>query len=445
MNKISQSEASEGLLAGLLLDPQLIPVVSSKIESGDFTDANHGGLFDLVCNMHHAGESVRDGALVIARLRESGLLSRIGGVKKFKEAFLNAEAVPNVHVYADQIRRDSVAGKLSALSTRFLHRTMKGDDPLTLAQWMRYELEAIEAKASTDSHISTMGDACRKLIGDVATTLVSGKSPAVETGIDFLDATYGGLLPSRLCVVAARPGAGKSSIAQQVGEGIAAANRGAHFVSLEMSRDEVAARYLARKTGINGKYIANHLVNETELRRLTEAAQSCELPFTISEPSGKFSTVEAICAEARVQATSGNMSVLIVDYLQIVEPSDPKQREYDKVTLATRAFKQLSRELRVPVVLLSQLSRKGEDGKEAGRPKLSHLRSSGSIEQDADAVIFLHAEPDGTVSLIVEKMRGGERGETKLTFHGPTCTFRDVATEDMPNHESGFDQFNRGD
>lgn len=445
MRSIDAAESSRGLLSAILLDPRTIPLVESIVVPEDFDDADHRRLFNLLVEMNRAGESVRDTRLVMNRLRASGVLDALGGPDRFKLDYLNDRASENAATYARQVRGFAVNKQVAELSIDFAKRTERNDiDADSVLSWLRAELGGIESKASDQSHVSTIGEACAGLMQDIDATVSSGQSAGLPTGITQFDDVYGGLYRSRLYVPAAGPGRGKSSLAQQIGENIAASNRGAFYVSLEMSRAELAGRYLARQTRINAKYILSHAITPSDQRCLTKATEKSQgVPFLISEPFGRQATVEAICSSARVRKATDDISVVIIDYLQIIEPSTPKQTEYEKVTLATRAFKQLSRELAIPVVLLSQLNRRPEsDGKEPRRPRLSDLRSSGSIEQDADAVLFLHDEGGGLVRLIVAKMRGAEKSDAiLLRFDGPLCEFQNPAIEDDPNFNDAFAEY----
>lgn len=460
MREIDHMDAARGVLAGMLLDPQLIPSVESLVCSSDFpadidsVTCSTGRFFSLLVEMHRAGESLRDLRLVTSRVVASGLIDALGGVAKFQDDYLTERAersTDNAIHYANSLRACSVRKKIKSLAGTFSRRAnAAGEDPAALAEWMRYELAAIESQAGDKSHIHRIGDGCRGLLDAIDETRAGGQSPGLMTGLYLLDDFYDGLHPGRLYVFGARPGAGKSSAAQQlcenivhgVGESIADRHRAALFVSLEMGRDEVTARYLSRRTGINGKHILSHAITDVERARLEDVAVNADsLPFFVSTPNGRQATAEAICAEARVMKATEDISVVIVDYLQIVDDSTANQREIDKTTRASRLFKQLSRELNIPVVLLSQLSRAGEsDGKsnQARQPRLSDLRSSGSIEQDADAVIFLHHEGGDVVQMIVAKMRGGERLTRPFIFDGPTCSFNEPSSA---NREPAFDDF----
>ncbi len=460
MHKIDPLEAEQGLLAAMLLDPTTIPAVESIVGYDDFErddnrKSSRGEFFTLLVELHRAGQSIRDRRLVVNQLRATGLLQRLGGPVEFSATYAVDRVPDNAATYATHVREHSVRRQLRGLASRFSERVLLGEDDATsIAQWTRMELEAIESRASDANSIVTMGDACEQVIADIQAAKHDGNVELIETGVDHLDNLYGGLQPARLYVIAARPGGGKSCLSQQMGEFIADSNLGALFVSLEMSTKELATRYLARKTGINSKYIGTYAVDDDEEQRLIQASRKAQsMPFFINVPFGRRASVEAICAIARVQKATNDISVLLVDYLQITESDDPRrdEREYERVTKATRSFKQLSRELNIPVVILSQLNRDGDKGgkghgdssQQSRWPRLSDLRSSGSIEQDADCVMFLHDEGAGLVRLIVAKMRGAERSDELLRFDGPTCTFSASRPEDHPNHFDEFSDFSR--
>ena len=437
MQDVDQPTAEVGLIASMLLEPSVIAHVETVVSESDFASPERRDLFGLLLNMHHAGESIRDLSLVFSRIRDASLLERLGGPKGFR-VFTNHNAVANVEVYATAVRSHSVKRTTIKLSEQFARR-VQSEDPTKLTKWLRCELDAIESMASSFRHVSTIGESCSQLISEIEATKAEGTSPGVATGIDHIDQLYGGLHQRRMYIAAGRPGGGKTSLSQQIGEHIASQNQSAFFVSLEMSRTEIAGRYLARQTGINSKYINAHIVDESDIAKMRAAeAESKSLPFIVSEPSSRQSTLSAICAEIRLQKTIADISIAIIDYLQIIEPARAGQIEYERFSEATRAFKQLARELKIPILLLSQLNRGSEKDKPR-EPRASDLRGSGTIEQDADGIFLLHDEGRGKIKLIIPKMRGGERSETTLRFDGPTCTFSAERIEDHPNYHPEFD------
>lgn len=456
MRDIAQADAEIGVIAAILERPDALHEAQAIISADDFGKeldgrSTNGEAFTLLSKIDDAGQSLHDVALIAGQFRSSGLIDRIGGIEVFRETYLRPGANLNAEHYAQAVRAHSARRRLSRLQKRIACESDRDiADPLDYVQRLRLELETIEHAATTDTHILSIGTACQRLRNEIAETKRTGGTVGLDTGIRWFDERFG-LHPRKLYVLAARPGNGKTSLGQQFAETIAAENVGTLLFSLEMGHDEIAARYLSRVLDINSKAIGNHCTTDIDDDRIGRAADDAEhLPFFVSCPRDpRLMTTESIVAESRLMAATKGISMVVIDYLQIVEPSDRHQNEYDKVTAATRRFKQLSRELNIPVVLLSQLSRKGDDGGKVREPRLSDLRSSGSIEQDSDGVMFLHnADPTATgstrqVELIVAKMRGGELDSTTLTFDGPTTSFAESNNADKPKPHDEFADWSR--
>lgn len=424
---LESNPAERGLIASILLDPSTIPDVESIVNPDDLIGPGRSRLVAMIFDMHRAGESLRDPHMLWTRIMSSGLLEELGGTVQFREDYMLQDTEPNAAVYARQVRSHSLNRQAVALVSEAESRLTTSDDVSKTVRWLRDQLSAIESMVDAQSDFS-LGQACDKVIASIETSRSLGKSHGVPTGVDWFDNSHGGLQPGRLYVIAARPGVGKTSLAQQMGEEIAANGEGVFMVSLEMSDEELAGRFLSRKTGINGKFINGHAVNKDDIAEMKVAAKEAHsLPFTISVPNGRRKTVSAICANVRLKKTTHDISAVVIDYLQIIDGESSQQREYDRLTEATKKFKELSRELKIPVILLSQVGRAYET-RDTEAPKLSDLKGTGSIEQDADAVLFLHRLDDPTkAQLTVAKIRGGETGFTVLDFDGPRCAFRNPA------------------
>lgn len=443
MRDIDQADAEASVIAAILERPAALHEAQAIITANDFAvDSDgrsvNGDAFTLLSQMHDAGQSLHDVALVCSQFRSANLIDRIGGIETFQQTYLRRSANENIEHYAKAVRVHSARRRLARWQRRVTDDIKRSVvDPLEYVRQMRLELETIEQAATTDNHVMDIGTACQRLHSEIIETKRLGRTIGLDTGIQWFDERYG-LHPRKLYVLAARPGCGKTSLGQQFAEAIAAENVGTLFVSLEMGHDEIATRYLSRDLRINSKAIGNHCTTDSEDQVIGRSASDAgQLPFFVSCPrTPRLMTTESIVAESRLMAATRGVSLVVIDYLQIIEPSQRGQSEYDKVTAATRRLKQLSRELNIPIVLLSQLSRKGDEGGSVREPRLSDLRSSGSIEQDADGVLFLHdinqtsMGPSRNVELIVAKMRGGELDRTTLTFHGPTTSFCDNWLDD---------------
>jgi replicative DNA helicase len=297
-----------------------------------------------------------------------------------------------------------------------------------------------------------------------------GKLSGIATGLRDLDRMMGGLQPSDLVVLAGRPGMGKSSLATNIGYNIAKAWRGdvrpdGHITSvnggivamfsLEMSAEQLATRIIAEQSGIPSSRIRRGEIESSDFDRIAETAREMEsIPFYIDETGGL--SIAQLAARARRLKRQKGLDILIVDYIQLIRGSNgrPNDNRVQEVTEITGALKGLAKELRVPIIALSQLSRKVEE-RDDKRPQLSDLRESGSIEQDADVVMFIFREgyylqnreprPDtedhfkwraemdaahGKADIIIGKQRHGPTGTIELQFEADLTRFSDLAQSD---------------
>jgi replicative DNA helicase len=297
-----------------------------------------------------------------------------------------------------------------------------------------------------------------------------GKLSGISTGLRDLDRMMGGLQPSDLIVLAGRPGMGKSSLATNIGYNIAKAWRGevrpdGHLTSvnggivgmfsLEMSAEQLATRIIAERAEIPSSRIRRGEIESRDFDRLAEAAREMEsIPFYIDETGGL--SIAQLAARARRLKRQKGLDLIIVDYIQLLQGSSRKAAEgrVQEVTEITTTLKALAKELAVPIIALSQLSRQVEN-RDDKRPQLSDLRESGSIEQDADVVIFVFREEyylhnreprpgteehfkwqtemdaaHGKAEVIIGKQRHGPTGTVKLHFEGEYTRFSDLAEDD---------------
>ncbi len=223
------------------------------------------------------------------------------------------------------------------------------------------------------------------------------------------------------------------------------------FVSLEMSSVELADRMLCSLAEVNGQRLRNGTISNEDRRRLVEkAADMSEAPLFVDDTPSR--TVTEIAAAARRLKRKNNLGLIVIDYLQLIEPDNQKDQRQEQVARIARRLKGLARELKVPVLCLAQLNRQAEVSKE-NRPRLSHLRESGAIEQDADVVMFVHREEyyqtndedrarvAGQAEIIVAKQRNGPIGDVKLSWKKDFTRFCNAAQR--PYDE--FEQYNSGD
>ncbi|MCF0233385.1 MAG: replicative DNA helicase, partial [Thermoguttaceae bacterium] len=280
----------------------------------------------------------------------------------------------------------------------------------------------------------------------------SGEVDGVSTGFIDLDRMLGGLHGSELIILAARPSMGKTAFATNIADYVAVeTRRPTLFFSLEMARTELALRMLCARGRISGERLRGALP-QSDQRKFNEAASSLSgAPLYIDDSPSR--TVAEIGAVARRLKRQEGLGLIIIDYLGLVEPDNPADPRQEQVAKIARRLKGLARELNVPVLCLSQLNRMTEQMKD-NRPRLSHLRESGAIEQDADVVMFVHREEyyhskeeaeekglTGVAAIIVAKQRNGPVGTVKVAWVSKYTLFGNLSEETAPGEYDEFDDF----
>jgi replicative DNA helicase len=274
----------------------------------------------------------------------------------------------------------------------------------------------------------------------------------IETGFRDFDSLTGGLHDSELVILAARPSMGKTALALNIAEHVSLQlQTGVLFVSLEMSSIELADRMLCSSAEVNGQRLRNGTISNEDRRKLVEkAAEMSGSPLFVDDSPSR--TITEIAASARRLKRKAGLGLVVIDYLQLIEPDNARDPRQEQVAKIARRLKGLARELKVPVLCLAQLNRQAEASRD-NKPRLSHLRESGAIEQDADVVMFIHREEyyqtndedrakvAGQAELIIAKQRNGPIGDIKLSWVRDFTRFRDSSLR--PYDE--FEQFNTAD
>jgi replicative DNA helicase len=270
----------------------------------------------------------------------------------------------------------------------------------------------------------------------------------VETGFTDLDSLCGGLHNSELVILAARPSMGKTAFAMNIAENVAINLKlPVLFVSLEMASIELADRLLCSASQVNGHRLRNGTISQEDRRRLVQKSSEIgTAPLFIDDTPSR--TLTEIAAVARRLKRKQGLSLIVIDYLQLIEPDNPRDPRQEQVARIARRLKGMSRELDIPVLCLAQLNRQAEASRD-NRPRLNHLRESGAIEQDADVVMFVHREEyyqtndedrervRGQAEIIIAKQRNGPIGDIKLLWQHDFTRF--VSLEHRPYDE--FEQF----
>jgi replicative DNA helicase len=449
-------DAEKAVLGSILLLPHVCDDVTLIIRPEDFYDEANRCVFAHFVDLQSMSRQI-DMALLVERLRTSGDYEKFGGAAFLAEITRSVPTAANAVHYAQIVRDKSLLRGLIHSSTEILRDAYEDDsDP-------REQLNRAEQKIFSilsDGQKSTVITA-HDLIHEAMLRIEQRekgdhKVAGVDTGFADLDEITGGLHDGELIIIAARPSMGKTALALNIAEYAATKLNVSTLVSsLEMSAIELADRLLCSSARVDSHRLRSGRATMDERKKLIEAAAVLtQSPLFLDDSPSR--TVLEISAVARRLKRTQKLGLIVIDYLQLIEPDNPKDNRQEQVARIARRLKGMARELNVPVVCLAQLNRQAEQTRD-NLPRLSHLRESGAIEQDADVVMFVHREeyylsPEdrekerqdgnprgllGQAQIIISKQRNGPTGDIKLHWKHEFTRF-ESATQ-RPYDE--FEQF----
>jgi replicative DNA helicase len=432
--------AEQGALGCCLLDPKAHDyAIEQGVDSAWFYDLRHSSLWDELVKMAQDGKPTHDLVAVGSWLKSRGILEGVGGLAYLSELMDTVPSAANLPYYLGTLTAKTKLRKLLETANAIIQsvREMPEDPETAIA-------EAETAILSVRGGGGRQDDSSAKQITQKAIAAleerVKGVSDRITTGWSGLDRlTKGGWGPGNMIVIAGRPATGKTALAVTAARLTARAGLSVGIVSLEMSDEELGGRFLAQESRVDwGQFDDRWKPNEEQSRRMMVGASTfARLPITVHE--GHSMTISAIAAKARRWKRSHGMRLLVIDYLQLVG-GNPKRSREEQVAEISRGIKGIARELKIPVMVLAQLNRDMEKDKNR-KPRLSDLRESGAIEQDADFVGMLYRqnatdprlEEDPNeieVNLHVAKNRGGRgNGDVRFMFNRELTEFAEVQKE----------------
>jgi len=465
-------EAEQALLGAILINNEAYYRVSDFLLPEHFQEGLHQNIFHLASTLIRAGKVANPITLKthlpeevkIGDLTTSQYLARLAAEAT---TIINAEDYGRT-LYDLALRRRLIEVGETVVNTAYDTPVgMTSTDQIESAERSLYEL----AEKGTSGKGFTPFSRALTTAVDMAAKAYQrdGKLSGIATGLKDLDAKMGGLQPSDLIIVAGRPGMGKTALATNIAYNIARAWNGetradghietvnggiVGFFSLEMSAEQLATRIIAERTGIPSSHIRRGGITEADFEMIKDVSVELQrLPFYVDETGGL--AIAQLCARARRLKRQKGLDVLVIDYIQLLSGSQKRQGEsrVQEVTEITTGLKALAKELNVPIIALSQLSRQVES-RDDKRPQLSDLRESGSIEQDADVVIFVFREEyylankeprpgseehikwqtemeivAGKAEIIIGKQRHGPTGTVQAAFESHITRFGDLAKE----------------
>ena len=437
-------EAERAVLCSVLLDGETIGNLVPILKPGDFYRTAHGRLYEAMLGIYDRNEPVNPISVVEA-CRASGVLDDVGGMDYFAQLAGVVDTPANAEYFAGIVREKAVARSLITASSEIqqaaYEEALKGEALLEMAESRVYELSAHREINEAQG--------VGQLIHETFEELQRGDGPAdgVLTGFYQFDDMTGGLRPGELIVIAGRPSMGKSSFALNIAcNATLRQGKSVAVFSLEMTGRNIVRNMLCSEAHIDGKKMrkGRFLTDDDHLRLRDAAGPLFEARLFIDDTPSLTPTL--LRAKARRIKSRHGLDLILIDYLQLMDGQIGGRGEnrQQEISYISRTLKQLGRELEVPVIALSQLNRMAEQ-REGNRPKLSDLRESGAIEQDADVICllyrpeyYLNARTDemdraaaaGKAEVIIGKQRNGPTGTVTLHFHKEWMLFAN------PHHES---------
>lgn len=430
-------EAEESLLSALLGDNTALLEVIEILEPGDFYRGAHQKIYAAMCALFERNDPI-DTVTVKNQLKESGWLEAVGGAASLARLWDVPPAVDAAH-YARIVRDKAVLRRLiekaHAITKRCYREQGRADEILDFAEASIFEVTDKKTRQSffpISQLISANFDALDEK--QRHKSLVTG----VPTGFTHLDNLTSGLQKSDLIIIAARPSMGKTALALNIARNAAVdAGVPTAIFSLEMSKEQLSLRMLCAEARIDSSRLRGGFFTKEDWDRLTDAADVLSAAPIFIDDSASLTALE-VRAKARRLKMEKNLGLIIIDYLQLMQGRPGAERRDLEISDISRSLKSLAKELDVPVVALSQLNRMLEQRTDR-RPRLSDLRESGALEQDADVVAFIYRDEvynkednnphKGTAEIILAKQRNGPTGEVLLTFLNTYTRFENRAPE----------------
>jgi len=429
--------AEAAVLGSMLIDPECIGDVVEFVERDAFYRMEHRHIFEALISLYEKNQGVGiDAVLLRDELARQNTLEDAGGVEYIARILDSVPSAANVVYYSKVVKDKMLLRELIATAGSILDRAY---DQTGEAGEVLDEAES-KMFAITDRNVTVGASALKDLVVR-SFELIESRQGTHVTGLDTgyyeLNDMTCGLQKGEMVIVAGRPSMGKTSLALNIAEHLGLVEKTPLAIfSLEMGRQQLAERFLCSISGIDSQKVRRGLLTDEHYKQLADACAELSESHIYIDDTSTLTPLE-LRARARRLKSKYDIQCIFVDYLQLMHLGSGRESRQQEITTISRYCKALARELDLPVVVLSQLNRSPE-GRENHKPRMSDLRESGSIEQDADVVMLLHRddyykreepdyEPNNTAELIIAKQRNGPTGTVKLTFMEKTTRFENAS------------------
>ena len=440
-------DAEQYLIASLLIDEDALPQIEEvKISESDFYDNQLKLIYQGIMKVHNDNKPI-DIITVTTALTEMGLLDKVGGSTFVSGLVDNHPITANVKYYADIVKNKSILRQLISINTDIATKCYEESyEVKTLLDEAEQKVFAINESVSYGK-IEKIQDHLQNIINDIMQNKGNTGLTGIPSGYPQLDEMLDGFQKSQMIIIAARPAMGKTSFAMNLAANAAIKNKKKIGIfSCEMSSRDLTMRLLASEAHINAKQMRKGMLGKSEKDNIIHAAGQLYDTGIVFDDTPNIPLAE-LKTKARKMVHDSQVELIIIDYLQLITLGDEAGKNaprHEQVGYVSRNLKQLARQLDIPVISLAQLNRNLEE-RDGGRPKLSDLKDSGSIEQDADVIMFIHGNKDKKTSddenqqqqnsepreLIVGKNRNGPTGIVPLVFLKDFTRFESATKEDF--------------
>ncbi|NLK51757.1 MAG: replicative DNA helicase [Syntrophomonadaceae bacterium] len=430
-------EAEQLVLGAMLIDPEIIPLVVGMLQPEDFFREGHRVIYQVIMDLYDREEPL-DLISLTEELRKQNELERAGGLTYLAFLFSSVPTSVSVEHHAAIVKEKALLRALINVSNRIMHRSYEGrEDVQDLLSEVEHRITEISQRGVVRPFKSL-----REILLEIYDRLQQlqeqeNRATGLPTHYVDLDRLLGGLQPGELILLAARPAMGKTSLALNISQNVSLRTKQPVAIfSLEMAKEQLVQRMLCAEARIDQSRFRTGQLADEEWVRLTQAmGLLAEAPIYIDDTPSI--TVSEIRAKARRLKGEHGLGLLVVDYLQLIHTSRRSENRTQEISEISRSLKALERELEVPVMALSQLSRAVEQTQDK-RPNLSHLRESGALEQDSDIVLFIYrhdyyftdSEKPNIAEIIVAKHRNGPTGSVEMAFLKEYTKFVNLLKED---------------
>jgi len=423
--------AEQCTLGGMLLSQEAIADVFDAVRGPDFYAPKHEIIYSAIIELFNRGEPT-DVITVTDQLSKTGELVRAGGAD-YLHTLTSIVPTANAAFYADIVQEKATLRRLIEVGTKIAQMGYTAQGDITeLVNQAQSDVYAVSKAGAGEDYVPLFDsiDAAVALMENAQKR--GGEMVGVPTGFQKLDEMTHGLHPGQLIILAARPAVGKSTLALDIARNASIRHKKpVIFFSLEMGRAEIAMRLLSAESRIYLQAMRKGNLSDNDWSRIASVRGEINSAPLYIDDSPNMTLVE-ISAKCRRLAKRVGLEMIVIDYIQLMTSGKKVESRQQEVSEFSRALKLLAKEIGVPVIAISQLNRNSERS-ENKKPELSHLRESGSLEQDADVVVLLHREDmakreeerDGLAELIVAKQRNGPTGPVMVNFLGQFSKFED--------------------